>query len=455
MPDKISEPGASAAEFDAFLSDHPDISIIDAVFVDLAGTLRGKRVPIKEARSLFTSGLQMPEDIFMLDARGEMTDPLGRGFGDGDPDGTAFPLPGTLVTLGPPPHKRAQVLMTLNGPEGEASDVEPRNVLALAVEQFAATGLQPVVAFELEFFLTDPQRTAAGAPQPPICPTTGVREKAISVYGIYDLDRYQTFLDAVAEECVRQKLPATTAVAEYAPGQFEINLSHVGDPILAADHAALLRPLIKHVARAQGMEATFMAKPYAGMAGSGMHVHVSLMKDGSNAFAARPGLTPLLRHAIGGLAASMHEAMAFFAPNANAYRRFTPNLFVPVNRRWGINNRSTGLRVPAGGDDATRIEHRVSGADANPYLVLAAILTGMKHGIDNAIDPGPPHEGNASDFADPSVPFELLRALDALQDGRILRAALGGYVDVYAEAKRTEYKRFVSVIPAHEHDWYL
>ena len=111
--------------------------------------------------------------------------------------------------------------------------------------------------------------------------------------------------------------------------------------------------------------------------------------------------------------------------------------------------------MPAGSDDATRIEHRVSGADANPYLVLAAILTGMKHGIDNKIDPGPPHEGNASDFADPSVPFEMLRALDELQNGRILRAALGGYVDVYAEAKRTEYKRFISVIPAHEHDWYL
>lgn len=198
-----------------------------------------------------------------------------------------------------------------------------------------------------------------------------------------------------------------------------------------------------------------MAKPYAGMAGSGMHVHVSLLRDGENAFAAHPGITPLMRHAIGGLAASMHEAMAFFAPNANAYRRFTPNLFVPVNRRWGINNRSTGLRVPAGSDNATRIEHRVSGADANPYLVLAAILTGMKHGIDNKVDPGPPHEGNASDFADPSVPFEMLSALDELQNGRILRAALGGYVDVYAEAKRTEYKRFIATIPAHEYDWYL
>ncbi len=449
-------------EFDAFIKAHPDIEFIDAVFLDLNGALRGKRVPISEARSIFTSGVLMPEDIFTLDARGEMTDPLGRGFGDGDPDGLATPLPGTLVTVGAPRggeggragvHRRAQVLMTHHGAEGGGSDVEPRNVLALAAEQFAATGLRPVVAMELEFFLIDPERDENGPPRPPICPTTGVRERAISVYGIYDLDRYDDFLRAVAVECGRQKLPATTAVAEYAPGQFEINLRHVDDPIAAADHAALLRPLIKHVARERGMQATFMAKPYADMAGSGMHVHVSLLdKQGRSVFA---GMTPLLRHAVGGLAATMHEGMAFFAPNANAYRRFEPNLFVPVNRRWGVNNRSTGLRIPAGEPDATRIEHRISGADANPYLVLAAILTGMKHGLDNGIDPGPPHEGNATDFLDPSVPFEMLQALDALQNGRILRAALGGYIDVYAEAKRSEHKRFYRTIPAHEYEWYL
>jgi glutamine synthetase len=452
MPDKPSEP---AAEFDAFIAAHPDISIVDAVFIDLNGALRGKRVPISDVRKLFTQGMQMPGDIFMLDARGEMTNPLGLGSDDGDPDGTSYPVPGTLVTVGKPPHRRAQVLMTLNGPNGRPIEVEPRNVLIDALGQFSATGLTPVVAVELEFFLIDPARTPMGSPQPPICPTTGVREKAISVYGISDLDRYEAFLTAVADECVRQGIPATTAVAEYAPGQFEINLRHVADPVAAADHAALLRPLIKHVAREQGMEATFMAKPYSGTAGSGMHVHVSLMKGGKNVFAGNPGLSDTLRHAVGGLAATMHEAMAIFAPNANAFRRFVPNLFVPVNRRWGINNRSTGLRIPAGDEDSTRIEHRVAGADANPYLVLAAILIGIKHGIDNRIDPGQPHPGDASDFLDPTVPFETMWALEELQNSKVLRAALSGYVDVYAEAKRTEFKRFHSTIPAHEHDWYL
>jgi glutamine synthetase len=453
MPDK--EQASPAAEFDAFLAAHPGITIVDAVFIDLNGALRGKRLPVADARKLYTIGMQMPGDIFMLDARGEMTNPLGLGSDDGDPDSTSYPIPGTLVTVGQPPHRRAQVMMTQQDTAGRPLEVEPRNVLIHAMEQFAATGLTPVVAVELEFFLIDPDRTPMGAPQPPICPTTGVREKAISVYGISDLDRYQAFLNAVAEECVRQNIPATTAVAEYAPGQFEINLRHIADPVAAADHAALLRPLIKTVAREQKMEATFMAKPYSGTAGSGMHVHVSLMDGERNVFAAMPGLTDVLRHAVGGLAATMHEAMAIFAPNANAFRRFTPNLFVPVNRRWGINNRSTGLRIPAGEDEATRIEHRIAGADANPYLVLAAILIGMKHGLDNAIDPGPPHEGDASDFLDPTVPFEIMWALEELQNSKVLRAALGTYVDVYAEAKRVEYKRFNATIPAHEHDWYL
>lgn len=453
MPD--NDQASPAAEFDRFLAAHPDIAYVDGVFIDLNGTLRGKRVPISDARKLFTAGMQMPGDIFMLDARGEMTNPLGLGSEDGDPDSTAMPVPGTLTTVGKPPFRRAQVLMTQADPAGGPLQVEPRNVLISALEQFSKTGLTPVVAVELEFFLIDPARTPMGAPQPPICPTTGVRERAISVYGINDLDRYEAFLTAVSEEAARQNIPVTTAVAEYAPGQFEINLHHVADPVAAADHAALLRPLIKHVAREQGMEATFMAKPYSGTAGSGMHVHVSLVKDGRNVFAGMPGLSDTLRHAVGGLAATMHEAMAIFAPNANAFRRFTPNLFVPVNRRWGINNRSTGLRIPAGEDAATRIEHRVAGADANPYLVLAAILIGMKHGIENRIDPGAPHDGDASDFLDPTVPFEIMWALEELQNSKVLRAALGVYVDVYAEAKRVEYKRFNATIPAHEHDWYL
>ena len=211
------------------------------------------------------------------------------------------------------------------------------------------------------------------------------------------------------------------------------------------------------IARAHGFEASFMAKPYADRAGSGMHVHMSVAgPDGKNAFAAAdPAGAPILRHAVGGLQRIMHEAMAVFAPTPNAYRRFVPNLFVPVNRHWGINNRSTGLRVPAGGPNSRRIEHRVSGADANPYLVMAALLAGLHHGLASKIDPGKPFEGNASELPDPSVPFNFPDALAAMEKSSVLRSYWGSYVDVYVATKRVELERFNAIIPPHEHDWYL
>ena len=121
-----------------------------------------------------------------------------------------------------------------------------------------------------------------------------------------------------------------------------------------------------------------------------------------------------------GCAALMPESMAIFAPSLNSYRRFAPDMFAPVNRRWGVNNRSAGLRVPVGPNDARRIEHRVAGADANPYLVLAAVLAGVHHGIVNKIDPGPPAVGNVSREPDRALPFTLDDALELLEDAKVL-----------------------------------
>ena len=161
-------------------------------------------------------------------------------------------------------------------------------------------------------------------------------------------------------------------------------------------------------------------------------------------------------HAIGGLQATLGEAMAFFAPNLNSYRRFEPNLFVPVNGAWGYNNRSVAFRVPAGSHSAMRVEHRVSGADANPYLVLAAILAGIHYGIVNEIDPGDPAEGNACDSMDESIPFYLPSALKRLRNSTVLREYFGDqYVDVYAETKMLEFDKFQRAISPLEYDWYL
>jgi glutamine synthetase len=449
---------ADGAQWNSFIAANPGVESLDCLFVDLCGTIRGKRYPVGEAGKTFSSGLQIPYTLYLLDARGETTDATGRGYGDGDPDGVAWPIAGSVARTACVPSSQAHVLMTVLDEKGQPYFAEPRNVLDRVLRQFEPLGLTPTVAAELEFFVFDRERDASGAPQPPLAPGTTIRETSISVYGIEDLDRYRAFLDDIMNGAKLQGVPATTASSEHAPGQFEINLQHQTDARLAADHAVFLKQIVKNAAKQHGMTGSFIAKPYLDAPGSGLHIHVSLMdKSGRNVFDDGSALgSEALRQAVGGLQAVMGEAMAVFAPNVNSYRRFVPNAFTPMNRRWGYNNRSTGIRIPAGPSNARRIEHRVSGADANPYLAIAAVLAGIHHGLTKTVDPGAPFEGNAAGFTDPTVAFNLDGSLAAMEAGAIMAQYFGpAYVDVYCAAKRVELARFRNHIPRAEYDWYL
>jgi glutamine synthetase len=449
---------ASLAEFKAFLAQHGDIDYLDAVFVDMCGTVRGKRFPRDEADKVFTSGVQMPQSLYFFDVTGVNEDVCGMGFSDGDPDAQSHPIAGSIVPVPWSPIPQAQVLMTMEDLDGGPCWLEPRNVLANVAQKLADIGLKAITACEFEFYILDRQRDPRGRPMPPINPATGVRETANEVYGIAELDGFMTLLKDIDAAAKAQRVPASGATAEYAPGQYEINLKHEADVVTAGDHAIMLRHLIGAVARNHNFTASFMAKPFVEQAGNGLHVHCSVVdQEGRNIFddGTEEGSIKL-RHAIGGLQATLPEAMAFFAPNLNSYRRFAPNIFVPVNCSWGYNNRSVAFRVPAGSPDARRIEHRVSGADANPYLVLAAILAGIHHGIVNEIDPGDPAEGNACDSMDEAIPFFLPSALKRLRNSDIMKRYFGErYVEVYAETKLLEYEKFQRMISSAEYDWYL
>ena len=441
-----------------FLAAHPDTGSLDAILIDLSGIVRGKRYPREDLEKLFESGLQIPCSALMLDVTGESLDPCGYGFSDGDPDGNAYPLIETLAPVPWAERPRGQVLMTLHDEAGTPSFMDPRNVAAKALARLAARGLRPVVAFELEFYLLDPERDAEGRPQPAIAPATGQRESSGQVYSIKGLDDFDGFFAAVEEAARVQGIPASVATAEYAPGQFEINLRHEADALLAADHCGLLRYLIQSIAARQGMRASFLSKPFPERTGNGMHLHLSLLDEaGRNVFDDGSALgSERLRHAIGGLAAAMPESMAIFAANINAYRRFGPNLFVPVAKSWGANNRSFAFRIPAGPNEARRIEHRVAGADANPYLVLAAVLAAIDHGLERRLDPGPPWQGNATDSLDPDIPLSLPAALERLGRAEVLPTAIDPrYLELYAEAKRLEYERLLGHVLPLEYDWYL
>jgi glutamine synthetase len=444
--------------FQALLRSLPEMREVDAVLVDINGILRGKRLPVAEADRLFEAGMQIPRSIYLLDPRGEMTNPFGRGIGDGDPDGTAWPLPQTVCPVWSEGLPRAQMLMTLRDEAGACHPAESRSALEQAVARFNRSGLTPVAAVELEFYLIDPERTPQGEPLPPRDPATGARDSAHAVYETGGLDRHAEFLRALAKAASFQGLPLSATSAEYGPGQFEANLRHQADPCVAADHAIYLKQIVKSAARSAGYDATFMPKPYLSRAGSGLHVHVSVLDgEGRNIFDDDSTLgSESLRHAIGGLQKAMPESMAIFAPSVNSYRRFQADMFAPVNRRWGGNNRSVSLRVPVGPGDARRVEHRVAGADANPYLVLAAVLAGVHHGIENRIDPGAPAGGNASHTLDPELPLTIDEALARIGQAEVLSDYLGEEtIALYRESKRIELQRFRSIVTAAEFEWYL
>jgi len=448
-----------AKELADYLARHPETRFVDAVLFDLCGTAVGKRLPVREADKLWSAGVAFCAGITTLDALGTCWDVNGIGFSDGDPDATCFPIPGTLTPVLWAGVPTAQVLIAPAPPaDGDHWWFDPRAILAGVVARFAELGLRPVVANELEFYLVDPRRDASGRVSPARPALPGRAPEAPRVLAFDKLDEWAGVLAEIDASCLAQGVPAGAATAEYGGAQFEVNLAHQDDPVLACDHALMLRRIVKGVAARHGLAATFMSKPFADQSGSGLHIHASLVDDqGHNVFdeTAAEG-DRLLGHAIAGLQATTYDAMALFAPNLNAFRRFAPNQFVPVNTSWGFNNRSVAFRVPMGGGKARRIEHRVAGADANPYLVMAALLAGMHHGLVNRLSPTPPSTGNAGEEADPEMPRQLWTALDRLHGSQLLAAYLGPrYPAAYAAIKRSEFEAFMADVLAREHDWYL
>lgn len=456
MPD--SNP-ALHPEVARFLADHPETVAIDLLLADLSGVIRGKRYPVEDLNRVWEAGVTFPASVFLLDTTGRSHDPGGKGFSDGDPDAIALPIPGTLKPVPWAKRPLGQLLLTFTDSKGQAPlAFEPRNVLARTLAKLHELGLKPVVAFELEFYLLDKERGEGRRPQPPISPLTGKREAGTQVYGMDQVDGFEDLLEDITVACDAQDIPTGAITAEYAPGQFEINLRHEADPLVAADHCVLFKRVVRGVARKHGYQASFMAKPYPEEAGSGLHLHVSLYDEaGRNVFDGGDELaSETLRHAVGGVLELLPESMAFLAPNVNSYRRFEPNIFVPITRSWGFENRSVALRVPVGPGSSRRIEERVAGADANPYLALATMLAGIHHGITRRIEPCAPHEGNAGASFDEGLPMRPRRALEMLLASEVLPDYFGpDYPKLYAACKEAEYDEFDWLISPQEYDWYL
>ncbi|MFC4308304.1 glutamine synthetase family protein [Steroidobacter flavus] len=444
-------------EAKAFLDAHPDVEAIELLITDPGGVPRGKLIAREELLSLYNDGRCVAGSILGLDVTGEDVEATGLVWSVGDADRICRPVPGTLVRANWMSRPGAQVLMTMFDADGQPCTADPRHALARSAQRLQQLGLRAVVAAEIEFYLVARDAQGKLVPAPGLLSQRSPQR--LDSYGLGKLQDMAPLFDDIYAGARAQGLPLRTLMSEYAPGQYEITLLHRDDALRAIDDAILFKRLIRATALKHGLTACFMPKPFADQAGSGMHMHVSVQDaSGTNAFAADdPAGAPLLRHAIGGLQKTMAESMLIFAPNANSYRRFRHQSYAPMAPTWGINNRSVSLRVPAGPPSSRHIEHRVSGADANPYLVAATVLAGVHAGITAKLDPGPPITGNGYESGiAASLPRDWLGAIKAADDSLFLHEALGEeFLRAYLAIKTQEWDKYNALVPPTDHDWYL
>lgn len=446
-------------QLNQFLEQHPDVEVFEVILHDFAGNHRGKWVPREQIKKVFGGEFKMPKSVISLDSWGRDIPELIEA--TGDCDGICLADPATLALVPWADRPTAQLIIQMS--EASHSEQEtvpysadPRAILQSVVARYTQLGLTPVVASELEFHLLQEQRDDSGQPL-----HTQSTELALPLGGdCYSLDAMREVapimdeIDAVARA---QGIPVDTLITECGASQYEINLHHQADAVSACDNGSLLRRAIRAVARRHQQLATFMAKPFAEEVGNGMHIHFSLLdKAGNNVFIGddQRGSTTL-HHAVAGCLATMGEAMAIFAPNINSYRRLAPGSFAPIAANWGYENRTTALRIPAGDASAIRIEHRLPGADANVYLVVAAILAGALYGIENKLEPTPAVEGEAQ-VEQPDLPANWDAALAAFEQSEFIKRYLGeDFAELYASCKRGEKSEFDRRVTRLEYDAYL
>ena len=461
----IMPASADLSEWQAFHAKHPEVESVDLIFTPMSGVPRGKRLRAHEMEAVYRNGRFLPGSLLVTEITGADVVETGLVWEDGDADRIARPVPGSLVRQPWRGEHAAQILTSMFELDGTPNDLDPRQVLSRVIERYAADGLTPVLACELEFYLLDPERTAQGGVQAPRLGVGKARPLHHHVYGLYEMDDIAPMVDELIANGDAQGLPIEGAISEFAPAQYEIGLVHRADALRACDEALMFKHLLKVIAAKHNMVASFMAKPFAEWAGCGLHIHLSVNDaDGRNIFASDdPQGTPALRHAIGGMKAHMADSLTLFAPNANSYRRFKANSYAPVAPTWGVNNRTVSLRIPAGGPASRHVEHRLSGADANPYLAVAAVLAAAHDGMTRKTDPGAAvtGDGYAMAAAVPEGHPERLElnwwaALGRLKRSAMLHDYLGErFCRMFGIVKQVEMDRFEAAIPPQDFDWYL
>ncbi len=432
------------------------INTLDAFITDLNGYARGKRLAAEHTDKILNEGFKMPHSAIALDVWGDDVPNNGLVFETGDNDGICYPIIHDKTPIPWLEGQHYQLPCMMSNADGSPFQLDPRWLLHTITQQYKKQGLTPVVASELEFYLIPQSNIQQGRPT-----LQSGHLHQPNAYSIGQLDTLRSLLADIQEACQIQHIPADAMISELGEGQFEINLNHVANPVLAADHAVLLKRLIQGVAKKHQYHATFMAKPFGDISGNGFHIHFSLLGELNN-YNVFDNDTPygsdILQHAIAGLIDHMPDAMLIFAPTLNAYRRLTPASHAPTSANWGYENRTVAIRIPDSPNAARRIEHRVAGADANPYLVIATVLASALQGITNKSLPPPALQGDAYQISntDTMLPTQWYTAIEQLANSKKIETLLGSqFSKVFSEIKRQEYQKLSQHITTIEYQSYF
>lgn len=432
------------SEAQDFLARYPEVEAIDIILTDAHGIGRGKIIRRHELEALYTSGRGMPASLFAQDVAGDDVPGALAMQDDGGGDSRVWPVAGSIGFV--PATGRGVVLVTMFDAKGAPHPADPRHVMLRQIDRARALGMQPKGAMELEFYLVDRDRDAAGKVQPARYALTGRRGALTHTMSVDELDEMSPFFDAVYAGAKGLNLPFETLISEYAAGQYELTLRY-GALARAADDIVLAKRLIRATARRFGMEACFMAKPFGDRSGSGMHLHLSLGDNvGANLFAdGAEGLSPLMLQAIGGIRGSMADTMLVLAPFLNSWRRFANAVYSPATNSWGQEDRNVALRIPESSPKARHFEHRVAGVDANPYLVAAVTLGTALDGIQAGAVPGLAGPQGAAECGD--LPHSWGAAIAGFAGSAAMERILGPVFHAgFAAIKQAEHDQMAAYV---------
>ena len=447
----------------SFLKKHPEIKSFDIVMHDCNAIGRGKIIRRNELLKLYESGRQFPLSLLGMDITGEDVPDTGLILEQGDGDIKAWPIAKSLNVIHKSNPPRGELFMTMSDIDGNKLNIDPRNVLETKINSFKKNGIKLCGAFELEFFLVANELDQYGKLQPAKSIIGKKRShRKTDVYSVDNLHGMLPLINDVYDATNAAGIEAETIISEYAPGQYELTLKHQNDLLKAADDIIRLKRIIRSQSRAHGVTACFMAKPMEGASGSGMHFHVSMYdKKDKNIFSenSKNKLNPKLLNALGGLTKTMGESMLVFAPNANSWRRLVLGSYAPVTPNWGLDNRSVAFRIPSSSSMNRRIEHRVSGVDANPYLVALTVISAIDYGIKNKLKAPNQTKGNAYEQKSKSInnmPHDWSSSILAAKKSKFLIDTLGPDLHrAFIAIKEMEYQKVASTVSELDIDLYL